>query len=206
VRTDIVVPSVLNAGEVRRVGSRAASGDLVERQHGAGYTCAAICRGHTTCAYSVVSFWGGIRAKTYLDGRCEASALIDGIGSNQAGCAGSVQRAKVEGREPARGWGNCRVAAEMGTGNRMYLQAGDVVRVRLPYSEVCIHMQVAGKPMNVQLLYEGRSPMAQLFKDDGSRFSFPILLGEAGIYTDDAGHHYLPARALVTPKVELDSL
>ena len=73
------------------------------------------------------------------------------------------------------------MAAQMGNGNRMYLQAGDVVRVRLPYSEVCIHMRVAGKPMNVQLLQEGSSPMAQLLNDDGSRFSFPILLGEAGI-------------------------
>ncbi len=98
------------------------------------------------------------------------------------------------------------MAAEMGNGNRMYLQAGDVVRVRLLYSEVCVHMRVAGKPMNVQLLQEGSSAMAQLLKDDGSRFSFPIHLGEAGIYTDGAGRHYVPVRRIVTPEAGLDSL
>jgi hypothetical protein len=48
--------------------------------------------------------------------------------------------------------------------------------------------------------------MAQLLNDDGSRFSFPILLGEAGIYTDGAGHHHVPVRAVVTPAAGLDSV
>ncbi len=98
------------------------------------------------------------------------------------------------------------MAAEAGNGSRVYLQAGDVIRLRLPWSEVCMHMRVAGKPMNVQIVVEGTSAVAQLLTDDGSRFSFPILLGEAGIYTNGAGKHYVPARRVITPEAELDSL
>ena len=98
------------------------------------------------------------------------------------------------------------MAGAAGNGDRMHLQAGDVVRLRLPYSEVCMHMRVAGKPMNVQIVVEGTSAVAQLLNDDGSRFSSPILLGEAGIYTDGAGKHYVPARRVIIPEAELDSL
>ena len=89
------------------------------------------------------------------------------------------------------------MGTERGNGDRAYLQPGDVVRLRLPYSEVCVHMQVAGKPMGVQIVHEGAYPMAQLLNDDGSRFSFPILLAEAGIQTDGVGRHYVPNRLLV---------
>lgn len=84
-----------------------------------------------------------------------------------------------------------------GNGDRAYLQVGDVVRVRLPYSEACMHMRVAGKPMNVQIVGDATGAAAQLLNDDGSRFSFPILLGEAGIHTDSLGRHYVANRMLV---------
>ena len=99
------------------------------------------------------------------------------------------------------------MAAEARSGSgQVYVNVGDVIRLRLPYSEVCIHMRVAGKPMNVQLLQEGSYPVAQLLNGDGSRFSSPILPGEAGIYTDGAGRHYVPLRTIVTPEAGLDSL
>jgi hypothetical protein len=88
----------------------------------------------------------------------------------------------------------------------MYLQAGDVVRVRLPWSEVCMHMRVAGKPMNVQIVVEGTYPVGQLLNDDGTRFSSPILLGEAGVHTDGAGRHYVPNRMLVLAEGRLGGL
>jgi len=89
-------------------------------------------------------------------------------------------------------------------GNRVYVKVGDVIRLRLPYSEVCMHMRVPGKPMNVQIVGEGGYPVAQLLTDDGSRFSSPILLGEAGIHTDGVGCHYVPARVLVIPQGGLE--
>jgi hypothetical protein len=49
--------------------------------------------------------------------------------------------------------------------------------LRLPYSEVCMHMKVAGQEM-------WGSPagdlMVQLWDDEGRPFSFPITRGEAG--------------------------
>jgi hypothetical protein len=67
---------------------------------------------------------------------------------------------------------------------RRTVAIGDVVTVELPWSEVCMHMRVAGKRMNVQVLSH-RS--AQLLNDDGTPFSFPILAVEAGIYQDKDG-------------------
>lgn len=51
------------------------------------------------------------------------------------------------------------------------------LRLELPYSEVMMHMRVAGQIFDVEILAHG---MAQLWKD-GRRFSFPVLQGEAGV-------------------------
>lgn len=50
-------------------------------------------------------------------------------------------------------------------------------RVKMPYSEVCMHLGVAGKEMLTQ--YVGNH-MVQILNDDGSPVSFPITMGEAG--------------------------
>lgn len=57
---------------------------------------------------------------------------------------------------------------------------GTRVTVELPYSEVCMHMRVAGKTMAVDVL----PTMAQLIDSDGRNFSFPITHGEAGLRVD----------------------
>lgn len=54
----------------------------------------------------------------------------------------------------------------------------EVKPLRLPYSEVCCHMKVAGAVMRGRLCEGGRS--VQLLTDDGRSFSFPITRGEAG--------------------------
>jgi hypothetical protein len=54
----------------------------------------------------------------------------------------------------------------------------NIVRVTLPYSEVCMSMRVAGKEMNVEVLETGG---AQILDENGKPFSFPITLGEAGL-------------------------
>jgi len=51
-------------------------------------------------------------------------------------------------------------------------------KITLPFSEVCMHMGIAGKVMTATLSPSGRS--VQLWKDDGTIFSSPITLGEAG--------------------------
>ncbi len=64
---------------------------------------------------------------------------------------------------------------------------GERVRVRLPHSEVCMHLRVAGQVREVEVLEHG----AQILDEDGRRFSFPITHGEAGIFRDEGGL-YLP--------------
>lgn len=54
---------------------------------------------------------------------------------------------------------------------------GQVVLLELPWSEVCLHMGVAGQRMRV-LVKDGA---AQILTEAGGPFSFPVLLGEAGI-------------------------
>ncbi|MFI9271929.1 hypothetical protein ACIGXM_14580 [Kitasatospora sp. NPDC052896] len=62
---------------------------------------------------------------------------------------------------------------------RVDLKIGQRFRHKLPYSEACMHMQVAGMVMEVEI----REKCAQLFKD-GREFSWPITWGEAGIFVD----------------------
>jgi len=74
------------------------------------------------------------------------------------------------------------------------VRPGDRVRLELPHSEVCMHMRVAGRVMDVRMT-EGRYPMAQLLNPDGSEFSFPIGTGEAGIFGDlDRGFYCYPEK------------
>lgn len=63
------------------------------------------------------------------------------------------------------------------------VKSGDVVRLKLPWSEVCMHLRVADQERDVRVLDTG----AQILNEDGTPFSFPITHGEAGIYTDPNG-------------------
>jgi hypothetical protein len=56
--------------------------------------------------------------------------------------------------------------------------------VQLHFSEVCMHLRVAGTRMRARLEQGG---MVQLLDPDGSPFSFPITAGEAGL--DHDPHH-----------------
>jgi len=60
------------------------------------------------------------------------------------------------------------------------------VAIELPYSEVCIHMRVAGQVHQVELFMEGAYPMARIAGCP------PVLPAEAGILSDAEGH-YVPA-------------
>lgn len=63
------------------------------------------------------------------------------------------------------------------------IKPGDVVRLKLPWSEVCMHLRIADQVRDVRVLDDG----AQILNDDGTPFSFPVTHGEAGIYTDAHG-------------------
>jgi hypothetical protein len=54
----------------------------------------------------------------------------------------------------------------------------------LPFSEVCMHLRVAGTRMRARL---EPNRMVQLPGPDGSEFTFPITDGEAGLDTDEQG-------------------
>jgi hypothetical protein len=56
--------------------------------------------------------------------------------------------------------------------------------IDLPYSEVCMHLRVAGTRMRVRLQ---PNRMVQLLQPDGTDFSFPITDSEAGLYTYKQG-------------------
>jgi hypothetical protein len=64
--------------------------------------------------------------------------------------------------------------------------------LELPYSEVCMHLRVAGTRMRARLLPGG---MVQLLDAGGREFSFPITAGEAGLHHDHDGWH----RVLTNP-------
>lgn len=62
---------------------------------------------------------------------------------------------------------------------RVDLEIGDRVFMTMPWSEVCMHLGVADRVMEVEIGEHG----AQLLRD-GQPFSSPVTWGEAGIYTD----------------------
>jgi hypothetical protein len=59
----------------------------------------------------------------------------------------------------------------------MKAQVGQIVRVVLPYSEVCCYLGVAGQEREVEVLPFG----AQIRDGEGRNVSFPVTHGEAGI-------------------------
>jgi len=63
------------------------------------------------------------------------------------------------------------------------VKPGDRLTKVMPYSEVCMHLRVAGQPMECVIQQNGD---VQLYKD-GREFSFPILDSEAGFYDDGEG-------------------
>ena len=63
------------------------------------------------------------------------------------------------------------------------VKPGDVVQIRMPWSEACMHLRVAEQVRKVKVLEGG----AQILNEDGTPYSFPITHGEAGIYTDADG-------------------
>ncbi|QDN54060.1 hypothetical protein [Streptomyces sp. S1D4-20] len=78
-------------------------------------------------------------------------------------------------------------------GRRTTVKAGDTVLMRIGYSEVAVHMRVAGKLMPVRITTGGRYPMAQILGDYAHPFGGAITLGEAGLYTDSEGTIYSDA-------------
>lgn len=62
-------------------------------------------------------------------------------------------------------------------------EVGDTVRIKLPYSEVCMLMGMAGQECEVRV----EEHMAQILNLDGTPFSLPITWGEAGIFRDSEG-------------------
>jgi len=78
---------------------------------------------------------------------------------------------------------------------RRYIEPNEKYPAILPHSEVCMHMGVAGKIMFIE--WDGKRSV-QLYRvechgngwnadDKFVSFSAPILLGEAGVYTDEHG-------------------
>jgi hypothetical protein len=69
-----------------------------------------------------------------------------------------------------------------------YIRVGQFGTTKMPHSEVCMSMRVAGKVMRFKVLSER---LVQLYDPDNySKFGAPILPGEAGIFTDSDGMYY----------------
>lgn len=62
------------------------------------------------------------------------------------------------------------------------VKPGDVIRVRMPWSEACLHLRVADQVRKVQVLDTG----AQILNEDDTKMSL-VTHGEAGIYSDAGG-------------------
>lgn len=68
------------------------------------------------------------------------------------------------------------------------IRVGETADVLLPYSEVCMHMRVAGKILPVTLIERNGYFAAQILDESGNRFGAPVTLGEAGIFQSGNSH------------------
>ncbi len=75
--------------------------------------------------------------------------------------------------------------------NRKTLKPGERVEILLPYSEVCMHMQVSDHRAMAELT-KSQWPGIQLYKRDGTAYSGSITTGEAGVKHDDDGYYFYP--------------
>lgn len=67
----------------------------------------------------------------------------------------------------------------------------EVYYLTMPYSEVCMHMGIAGKKMYAKILEREEKPVAaQLFDENKRPFSSPVTTGEAGFYEDEEGFYF----------------
>ena len=81
----------------------------------------------------------------------------------------------------------------MNFNDKRFAAIGERVQLELPYSEVCMHMRVAGKVMQAEILPSAYS--AQLYSLDGRPFSAPITTSEAGFYREAERFYYYYAES-----------
>lgn len=71
---------------------------------------------------------------------------------------------------------------------KIYVTPGQLVIKYMPYSEVMMHMRIAGKVMPLELT---KHNMVQLIDPVyNETFSSPVTPGEAGLYWDDKANQY----------------
>ena len=75
---------------------------------------------------------------------------------------------------------------------RVAVRPGDVVRLEMPASEVCLHMGISGQVWFARLSGTGRG--VELFRTeaeaDDRPFGIPVTPGEAGVFRDGHGGFY----------------
>jgi hypothetical protein len=101
-----------------------------------------------------------------------------------------VQASFPEAKPLVTGGDHGSAVGGMGTrlpGDAVRVEAGDVVAIRLPASEVVMHLGLADKLMLVELTPTGG---AQIRNPDNSPVSFPVHPSEAGIFTGQDGTFY----------------
>lgn len=68
---------------------------------------------------------------------------------------------------------------------KRYITENEHMYLIMPFSEACMHMRIAGKRMNAEV----RKDSVQLLDENDRNFSFPITLGEAGVFSDKDGNY-----------------
>jgi len=79
---------------------------------------------------------------------------------------------------------------------KTYVDFGQHVTMEIGWSEAAMHLQIAGKILEVELrltVPDKSVCVAQVHKD-GAEYSFPITPGEAGFYWDSDGYYYYPPK------------
>jgi hypothetical protein len=94
-------------------------------------------------------------------------------------CQNSMDNANISGnKRHLRRCASCKTVFEINE-KKQDIEVGKRYVGIMPHSEVCLHMRIADRPMELELLPSGR--MVQLFVGNAP-YSIPITYGEAGLY------------------------
>lgn len=117
-----------------------------------------------------------------------AAGKTDAVADNPYGIAGYTTGLERQGY--CDGYSAGRECEAVKSHGAVIVKAGQAVKMRLPWSEVCIYIGVAEKVMPVELVAEAGQVCAQIRQMDGRPYSAPVTIGEAGFWQIDAETFY----------------
>lgn len=89
--------------------------------------------------------------------------------------------------------------SELAGKRKRRMDIGSQAVVELPFSEVCMHMRVAGHFHRIELVRERDIAMVRIYDRRDCAVGAPVTTGEAGVYRDEQGFYIYEPELVAVP-------